>query len=149
MMLFMLAAMSAAIASPALAQDDLNCDDFGSQGEAQATFDADPSDPNGLDGDSDALACEEFPYPGLEPLPEGAPPLPDGEMLEEMDEASPDGATAQYAADVQYAPSEAPVASTTTATLPDTGGPYPGNPALLPLAALLLMAGGLALKLRK
>lgn len=39
-------------------QADLNCADFGSQAEAQAEFDKDTSDPNGLDADNDGIACE-------------------------------------------------------------------------------------------
>lgn len=46
---------------PAAAQEsgDLDCADFATQREAQAEYDADPSDPNGLDADSDGIACEE------------------------------------------------------------------------------------------
>lgn len=43
----------------AQAQGDLDCADFATQQEAQAEYDADPSDPNGLDADSDGSACEE------------------------------------------------------------------------------------------
>ena len=39
-------------------QGDRDCVDFATQEEAQATFDADPSDPNGLDEDGDGQACE-------------------------------------------------------------------------------------------
>ncbi len=39
---------------------DLDCADFATQEAAQAEFDADPSDPNGLDRDKDAYACEVF-----------------------------------------------------------------------------------------
>jgi hypothetical protein len=39
---------------------DLDCADFATQAEAQAEFDADPSDPNGLDADNDEIACEEL-----------------------------------------------------------------------------------------
>ncbi len=39
-------------------ENDLTCSDFASQSEAQAAFDADPSDPNGLDLDLDGVACE-------------------------------------------------------------------------------------------
>jgi hypothetical protein len=46
----------------AVAQDDLNCEDFDSQDEAQAELDRDPSDPNNLDADNDGLACETYPY---------------------------------------------------------------------------------------
>jgi hypothetical protein len=38
--------------------DKLNCSDFGSQSEAQQTFNADISDPNVLDADGDGVACE-------------------------------------------------------------------------------------------
>jgi len=38
---------------------DLDCDDFATQADAQTELDADPSDPNGLDADSDGIACEE------------------------------------------------------------------------------------------
>lgn len=51
------------LAAPAFAQDDLNCADFDSQAEAQAHFDSDPSDPDGLDADNDDEACEEHDYP--------------------------------------------------------------------------------------
>lgn len=50
-----------ALAPMASAQDDLNCSDFSSQPEAQAVLDADPSDPNRLDGDNDGIACEDLP----------------------------------------------------------------------------------------
>ena len=36
----------------------LDCVDFGSQSQAQASLDADPSDPHYLDGDGDGDACE-------------------------------------------------------------------------------------------
>lgn len=38
--------------------DDLNCDDFATQEEAQAELEKDPSDPHGLDADNDGIACE-------------------------------------------------------------------------------------------
>ena len=41
-------------------QQDLDCADFATQAEAQAEFDAEPSDPNGLDADDDGIACEEL-----------------------------------------------------------------------------------------
>ncbi|MCU1370283.1 MAG: excalibur calcium-binding protein [Ilumatobacteraceae bacterium] len=55
------AALAAAVltVAPASAQADTkNCGDFASQAAAQAYFDADPSDPSGLDGDGDRYACE-------------------------------------------------------------------------------------------
>ena len=53
------------IGPSAAAQQDLNCDDFATQEEAQAVFDRDRSDPNGLDGnDNDGIACENLPSGG-------------------------------------------------------------------------------------
>jgi len=46
------------------AKDEYNCDDFATQGEAQAKHDqcvADGRDVNGLDGDNDGVACESLP----------------------------------------------------------------------------------------
>jgi hypothetical protein len=57
------------IAPAALAQaDDQNCGDFASQAEAQDHLRADPSDPDGLDGqpgpgNGDGIACEDLPAP--------------------------------------------------------------------------------------
>lgn len=48
----------------AAASDDLNCSDFDTQEEAQDVFDDDPTDPNGLDGDNDGVACESLPSGG-------------------------------------------------------------------------------------
>lgn len=45
---------------------DRNCPDFSSRDEAQAVFDADPSDPERLDTDNDGVACEAL--SGLEAL---------------------------------------------------------------------------------
>ncbi|MEU0385019.1 excalibur calcium-binding protein [Streptomyces chartreusis] len=49
------------LAAPAHARQDLDCRDFSFQEDAQAVFDADPSDPNRLDedqGPDDGIACE-------------------------------------------------------------------------------------------
>ena len=37
---------------------DLDCEDFSSQQEAEATLNADPSDPNNIDEDGDGVPCE-------------------------------------------------------------------------------------------
>lgn len=66
-------------AAPAFAQDDLNCENFATQEEAQAEFDADTSDPNGLDADDDGQACEDS--------------LPSGEMMEEPEISTPPDST--------------------------------------------------------
>lgn len=71
-------------APSALAQADLDCRDFATQEEAQAVFEADPSDPNGLDGnDNDGIACESLPSGGGGGVPPvenggGVPPVENG-----------------------------------------------------------------------
>jgi hypothetical protein len=53
---------SAQLATP-LALADKDCKDFQYQEDAQAVYDQDPSDPNGLDGkDNDGKACEDLPH---------------------------------------------------------------------------------------
>lgn len=42
----------------AVAQQDLDCDDFATRADAQAELDSNPSDPNNLDADDDGEACE-------------------------------------------------------------------------------------------
>ena len=52
---------ASATASPG-SSGDLDCSDFATQAEAQQIYDADPSDPYGLDGyDNDGRACESLP----------------------------------------------------------------------------------------
>jgi hypothetical protein len=41
---------------------DLDCGDFTSQAAAQAHYDADTTDPDGLDADDDGVACENYDY---------------------------------------------------------------------------------------
>jgi len=41
-----------------------NCSDYATQAAAQAAFNADPSDPEGLDRDNDGIACEGLPGGG-------------------------------------------------------------------------------------
>ncbi len=49
--------------STAEAQNDrIDCEDFGSQEEAQASLRENPGDPNNLDVDHDGIACETEPY---------------------------------------------------------------------------------------
>jgi Excalibur calcium-binding domain len=80
-----------ALAASASAQGgDRDCADFSTQSEAQAFFEGPGSDPHGLDGDADGLACESLrcpcgegaggdpPVPGPEPPPDPAPAPPSG-----------------------------------------------------------------------
>ena len=55
------------------AASDLDCSDFATREEAQAVLGADPSDPNGLDGnDNDGKACESLPS-GASQQPKSTP----------------------------------------------------------------------------
>jgi hypothetical protein len=60
--LLLTAALSFGFTGTAQAADTYNCPDFVSQADAQAVYNADPSDPNQLDRDNDAQACEEHDY---------------------------------------------------------------------------------------
>ncbi|MFJ4541554.1 excalibur calcium-binding protein [Streptomyces tibetensis] len=56
------------MADPAHARQDLDCRDFAFHEDAQAVFDADPSDPHRLDedpGPDDGIACEALPRRGI------------------------------------------------------------------------------------
>lgn len=67
-------ALFAGMPGIALAAEDMDCNDFTTQEEAQAVLDADPSDPHRLDGNDDGVACESLPH---ETAPEPAvPPAP-------------------------------------------------------------------------
>lgn len=55
------AALSLGVSGTAHAAD-YDCPDFVSQADAQAVYNADPSDPNQLDRDNDAQACEDHDY---------------------------------------------------------------------------------------
>lgn len=71
------AALLVGISGTALAAQDLNCSNFTYQEDAQAVYDADPSDPHGLDGDdNDGRACESLPHRPA-PAPEEPPAVPD------------------------------------------------------------------------
>jgi hypothetical protein len=76
---FATALLAALLLLPATAlAQDLNCDAFSYQEEAQAVLDRDPSDPNGLDGnDDDGRACESLPSRGsvLPPPPATEAPV--------------------------------------------------------------------------
>jgi hypothetical protein len=71
---------SATASEPAVDEEpapsgDLDCADFATQEEAQAVLDGDPSDPNGLDGEGDGVACESLPSgDDTSPPPQSPPP---------------------------------------------------------------------------
>ena len=59
------------LAPAALAQNPLSCADFPFQAAAQAHLRANLNDSSSLDGDSDGIACESYPYPPKSPREEG------------------------------------------------------------------------------
>lgn len=164
--LLLLAAMLGMVlllASPAMGQSrgpsgadgSFNCEDFDFQEDAQEFFDADPSDPDGLDGlPGDAftgepgVACEELPSRGATEAPMAEEPMDDEMMDDEMmEDPAPD---VQYApetpeeAGITAAPEAAPEASATMTALPDTSGA-----SLIALGAgALLLGGGLLIRRR-
>lgn len=167
-LLFLVALCTVAVlsfASMALAQqgssEDLNCEDFNSREEAQATLDADPSDPNGLDADGNGLACDEVfsieaqeqtVPPGAEVAPVTPPTGADSPVFQptEPDVADQTARQGQYQTPpgAEVAPvtpppgADSPVfqpAEPDVAVLPDTGGPA----FLLPLGVLLVGSGAL------
>lgn len=117
------------LAPSLLAQDseDLDCDDFATQAEAQAVFDQDPSDPNNLDADNDGQACERGGGDGEN----GADNGEDTEAQQDQ-YADPDQPTAQE--------DEGPVDEDDESLrrTPRTGGPV----LLMPAVGLTLVAWG-------
>jgi hypothetical protein len=54
--------------------EDLDCDDFASEAEAQAALLDDPSGPHNLDADEDGQACEDSSFAGPSTTDPSAPP---------------------------------------------------------------------------
>ncbi len=138
---------------PSGADGTFNCEDFDFQEDAQAFYDQDTSDPDGLDGPigeaftgEEGVACEELPSRGsggdvavedeaetsVEPSA-SASAEPGDEV--EVTTASP---TASPTATATASPT---ATATPTAGLPETGGPSVAAFALPSLA--LLVAGGI------
>ena len=126
---------------PSGADGTYNCEDFDTQPQAQAYYDAQGGlsgpNPADLDDDLDGVPCENLPGGG------GAVPLPTIPEGEEPVQRMPGEARPgipESAATNQYVPEE-PVS--VEPVLPDTGGPA----LLLPAAGLLLGAGLIGLRL--
>jgi hypothetical protein len=84
-------ALAAVLAFPGVAfAQDLNCDDFRYQEDAQAEFEKDRSDPHHLDsrepGEGDGVACESLPRRG------SASPADDEKNDEEKDDEETEAA---------------------------------------------------------
>ncbi len=154
-------------ASIAAAQDDLDCDDFATQAEAQQALFQNPTDPNNLDADNDGEACEEagLPEGEVQTVADPATGAPADPATGQILGPPADSAAAQNAiesgtltcADIdlsayqfypelecgieagtdQYVAPETPVDTPEMEPLPDTGG----SAFLLPVAGLLLATG--------
>lgn len=125
---------------PQQPQGDLDCIDFATQQAAQANLNANPSDPNGLDADNDGVACEESTNgattgTGYE---DGSGLTNGGDMAEDNTTGGQATTGDQYTDDTA---GDSVAGGDDVAELPDTGGPA----LLLPVAALLMIAGGLSL----
>jgi hypothetical protein len=100
---------------------DLDCADFATQEQAQAVLRRDPSDPNGLDGDGDGIACEDLPHAG-------------------------DGVNDQYGPKAPPPPVDDPegvIPGTGAEKIPPTGGPpYLAVGAMMLLAAAVVAGRG-------
>lgn len=121
---------------------DLDCPDFNSQQEAQAVYNQDTSDPNGLDADNDGLACEDFDYTdGGETggvTPTGGDTAGGGDTGDTTSEDQYAGVGADQYADETGADDGG------MTSLPDTGG-FPLGSIAAGLGAVLV-AGGLLLR---
>ncbi|WP_449355208.1 excalibur calcium-binding domain-containing protein [Virgibacillus natechei] len=139
-------------AQSVFAADDLNCKDFDTQPEAQAHYDADPSDPDRLDGEGDGIPCEHL--PDGDSTTSSNDDTSENESEETTDDASTDESTSSEDANT----SEEETTSSDDATITDEstssneeGGDLPDTATVLPLG----IAGGLgamalgALGLRK
>lgn len=163
--------MAMLIVSPAaIGQQDLNCEDFDSQAEAQAELRSNPSDPNNLDAEDDGVACETYPYPEGSPRDE-TPVRPSQSPAGDLDcedfatqeeaqavydrnpsdpnglDADNDGEACEdfdYSSGANQYEQEDDVNVTNIVNVPDKDLPDTGGAALLlPVVGVLLVAGGL------
>ena len=132
---------------PSGADGTYNCEDFDFQEDAQAFYNQDTSDPDGLDGPpgeaftgEQGVACEDLPSRGTgmdmaqEPAAETPIEPDDGQYGVDDD---------QYETEVPEADPNtvSPTAETETVVLPETGGP--AAPAMALPMLVLLAAGGI------
>src|SRR5918995_964996 len=68
---------------------DLDCSDFSTQEQAQQALEADPSDPNGLDADSDGEACESLPGQATRSKPKQNEAVPESNSFEREPQPRP------------------------------------------------------------
>ena len=144
--LLLLAALCAlavlAFAPIVQAQDDTNCEDYATQAAAQAALDADPSDPNNLDGDDDGQACEDSGLPAgsmTSTSPTASPSASQSASPSSSPTASStSSSSASSASSASASPAASATSSASTSPLPGTGGIV--SP--LAFAPLVLLIGG-------
>jgi hypothetical protein len=133
---------SAQLATPLVADKD--CSDFKYQEDAQAVYDQDPSDPNGLDGeDNDGKACESLPH---RPQQNTSTPTAEQPSTTTKTHTAPKSTTKKSTTGGQV--KVKPVGGVATGG----GEPDEGAPAFLVLSGALLAAavsGGMVLYLRR
>lgn len=123
------------LASPAQANHGINCDDFDSRSQAQAYYDRDTSDPEGLDRDNDGLACETFVYPPVDDRDVNTPDTDTDRTAGGSSTGTPSGGV------------EAGAGGTATAAAATSPG-MPGAPAAAVAGGALLIAAGAGLARR-
>ncbi len=144
LLLAALCALATLVLAPAaLAQDDLNCDDFATQAQAQAELNINPSDPNNLDANNNGVACEDS------GLPAGTSSVTPSSTTSASASTSPSASSSATSSATSSASASSTASATTTASasasasasaLAETGGVV--SPlAIAPLA--LLIGGGL------
>lgn len=136
-------------AQTVFAADDLNCDDFDTQSEAQAHYDADPSDPDNLDGhDDDGIVCESLPDGDSASSNDD---VSENESEEASEDASDESTSSEDTTSEEETTSSDDAATTDESSSEEEGGDLPDTATALPLGIL----GGLgamalgALGLRK
>jgi len=119
------------LAPAALAQDDLNCDDFATAADATAAMR--PGDPDNLDANDNGIACEDS-------LPAGGDDSTSSATSEAEDDNSATSTASAEADDESSTPTATSTSDSTASAsaLPDTGG----SPLVLGLAPLALLVGG-------
>jgi hypothetical protein len=125
---------------PAAAQSDQNaCARFGSQEDAQAALERDPSDPNNLDSDNNGRACEDYVYStNTTESTTAENTTPESTTINSTSPSSPSPSTASPSA---ASPSSPSPSSTSPSPKPrpqgdrnllDAGGPTEGPVPLMP-----------------
>ncbi|WP_080872838.1 excalibur calcium-binding domain-containing protein [Oceanobacillus timonensis] len=154
-------------AQSVFAADNLNCEDFDTQQEAQEHYDADPSDPDRLDNDNDGIPCENLPG-GDSTSSDNEASEPSNESVESEDTSADESSSSEDAATSEEDTTSSEDAATTeeettasednaaaeeTTSSEEDGGDLPDTATALPLGMLgglgAMILGGLGLRKRQ